>query len=190
MACAAPPDRSPRQPFASKVRGGRPPGGSSLEFEQAYDDSVSRVYAFFAYRLNSSQDAEDLTQQTFERALRAWDRFDPRRAPVGSWLLTIAHNLLVDHYRARAPRTSDVALDALEPSELPPTNGTRPSIGLEPELARALARLPQRDREVVALRYGGELTGPEIVELTGLTLANVQQILSRSLRRLRATLED
>lgn len=151
---------------------------------------MSRVYAFFAYRLNTSHDAEDLTQQTFERALRAWDRFDPRRAAVGAWLLTIAHNLLVDHYRARGPGAAHLALDALEPGDLPRTNGTRPSIGPEPELARALDELPQRDREVVALRYGGELSGPEIVELTGLTLANVQQILSRSLRRLRAALDD
>jgi RNA polymerase sigma-70 factor (ECF subfamily) len=148
------------------------------------------VYAFFAYRVNSRQDAEDLTQQAFERALRAWNRFDPRRAPLSTWLLTIARNLLIDHYRAGGSGTSEVALDALDPSELPAANGVRPAIGLEPELARALAGLPQRDREVVALRYGGELTGPEIVELTGLTLANVQQILSRSLRRLRAALEE
>lgn len=140
--------------------------------------------------MNSPEDAEDLTQQTFERALRAWERFDPGRGPLGTWLLTIARNLLIDHHRARGSGASTVALDSLEPSELPSTNGVRPSIGLEPELARALEGLPQRDREVVALRYGGELTGPEIVELTGLTLANVQQILSRSVRRLRAALED
>jgi RNA polymerase sigma-70 factor (ECF subfamily) len=60
---------------------------------------------------------------------------------------------------------------------------------VEPELAAALATLAQRDREIVALRYGADLTGPEIVELTGLTLANVQQIISRALRRLRAGLE-
>lgn len=131
-----------------------------------------------------------MTQQTFERALKAWGRFDPGRARVGTWLLTIARNLLTDHYRARGSAGSDVSLDAVEPSELPSTNGETPAIGIEPELARALAELPQRDREVVALRYGGELTGPQIVELTGLTLANVQQILSRSLRRLRATLEE
>jgi RNA polymerase sigma-70 factor, ECF subfamily len=143
-----------------------------------------------SYRVNTLEDAEDLTQQTFERALRAWDRFDSRRAPVSTWLLAIARNLLIDHYRAKGSGGSDVALDTLEPSELGTTNGARPAIGLEPELARALAGLSQRDREVVALRYGGELTGPEIVDLTGLTLANVQQILSRSLRRLRAALEE
>lgn len=64
-----------------------------------------------------------------------------------------------------------------------------PDLGLDPDLAAALARLPEREREIIALRYGGDLTGPEIAALTGLSLANVQQILSRSLRRLRADLE-
>jgi RNA polymerase sigma factor (sigma-70 family) len=57
------------------------------------------------------------------------------------------------------------------------------------ELAAALAQLSDRDREVIALRYGGDLKGPEVAELLGLTLANVQQILSRSLRKLHSTLE-
>jgi RNA polymerase sigma factor (sigma-70 family) len=57
------------------------------------------------------------------------------------------------------------------------------------ELAAALAQLGDRDREVIALRYGGDLKGPEVAELLGITLANVQQILSRSLRKLRSTLE-
>ncbi len=48
----------------------------------------------------------------------------------------------------------------------------------------------ERERELIALRFGGELTGPEIAELTGLSLANVQQILSRSLRKIRAKLEE
>jgi RNA polymerase sigma-70 factor (ECF subfamily) len=146
------------------------------------------VYGFFAYRVGSRDDAEDLTQQTFERALRAWDRFDPMRASVGTWLMAIARNLLIDHYRATAPDSAQVALDEVPLSALPVSNGLGP-IGLEPKLADALDTLAQRDREVVALRYGADLTGPEIVELTGLTLANVQQIISRSVRRLREALE-
>ena len=60
---------------------------------------------------------------------------------------------------------------------------------MTPELATALGALGLREREILALRFGADLTGPEIAELLGLTLANVQQILSRSLRRLRAALE-
>jgi RNA polymerase sigma-70 factor (ECF subfamily) len=160
-----------------------------VEFEQAYDDNLARVYGFFAYRVGSRDDAEDLTQQTFERALRAWERFDPRRAAVGTWLIAIARNLLIDHYRAGVADSANVALDEVPAGELPSANGAAPAIGLGPELAQALDGLAQRDREVLALRYGADLTGPEIVELTGLTLANVQQIISRSLRRLREALE-
>jgi RNA polymerase sigma factor (sigma-70 family) len=146
---------------------------------------VWHVYGFFGYRVNSRQEAEDLTQLTFERALRAWKRFDPSRATALTWLLAIARNLLIDHYRRSGP----VPVDPLE--DLPELVGSAedPGVGLAPELERALETLGDRDREIIALRYGGDLTGPEIAEITGLTLANVQQILSRSLRRLRAQLE-
>ena len=50
--------------------------------------------------MRTRADAEDLTQQTFERALKAWSRYDPRKASVGTWLIVIARNLLVDHFRA------------------------------------------------------------------------------------------
>ena len=162
--------------------------GPVLEFEQAYDDNLARVYGFFAYRVGGRDDAEDLTQQTFERALRAWDRFDPRRAAVTTWLLAIARNLLIDYYRATTLVAARVAFDDPAAGELASENGAKPSIGIEPELERALEGLAQRDREILALRYGADLTGPEIVELTGLTLANVQQITSRSLAKLRAAM--
>lgn len=165
------------------------PEGASLEFEQAYDDNLARVYRFFAYRLDSRDDAEDLTQQCFERALRAWDRFDPRRAPASTWLLAIARNLLIDHYRARGSDASEVSLEDVDPSALPSARDSPSGVGVEAELAAALSQLGDRDREIVALRFGADLSGAAIAELTGLTLANVQQILSRSLRRLRAALE-
>jgi RNA polymerase sigma-70 factor (ECF subfamily) len=157
-------------------------------FAKAYDAQIDNVYGFFAYRVRCRNDAEDLTQRTFERALKAWRRFDPERAPVGVWLLAIARNLLVDHYRADTS-SRHRPLDEVEEGELGSEVAT-PDLGIEPELAAALAALSPRDREIVALRFGGGLTGPEIAELADLTLANVQQILSRSLRRLRVELEE
>ena len=73
--------------------------GDRQAFGDVYDDLVWNVYGFFAYRVNSRADAEDLTQMTFERALRAWSRYDAERGTVGTWLLAIARNLLIDHYR-------------------------------------------------------------------------------------------
>jgi RNA polymerase sigma-70 factor (ECF subfamily) len=157
------------------------------DFAVVYEEEVWRVYGFFAYRVRSSGDAEELTQHTFERALRAWRRFDPERSAPRSWLLAIAHNLLVDHYRAdRSARQRP--LEEVREEELG-SELSEPDLGIEPDLAEALARLSPQAREIVALRFGGDLGGPEIAELTELSLANVQQILSRSLRRLREELE-
>jgi RNA polymerase sigma factor (sigma-70 family) len=161
---------------------------SSDAFAAVYDDEVWAVYGFFAYRLRSVADAEDLTQRTFERALRAWARFDPERAPARVWLLTIARNLLIDHYRADVwgrQQTIEEVPEGQLGSEL-----ADPDLGIDAELAEALAALVPRDREILALRFGGDLSGPEIAELTGQSLANVQQILSRSLRRLRTVLDS
>jgi RNA polymerase sigma-70 factor (ECF subfamily) len=143
------------------------------------------VYGFFGYRVSSRADAEDLTQLTFERAMRAWDRFDPNRGSARTWLMSIAHNLLIDHYRRDRTAQQEPVEDHPAHREL---RAEEPDIGLSPDLAAALEGLGDRDRELVALRFGADLTGPEIADLTGLSLANVQQILSRSLRKLRAEL--
>jgi RNA polymerase sigma-70 factor (ECF subfamily) len=155
-------------------------------FAEVYDQHVWDVYGFLAYRLGRRHDAEDLTQLTFERALRAWGRFDPARAQPATWLLAIARNVLIDHWRA----DRSAQHEELDP-ELPglPSHGMGPELGLEPELEHALAALSDRDRELLALRFGADLTGQQIAELSDMSLAAVQQSLSRSLRRLREALE-
>ncbi|MEZ5062902.1 MAG: sigma-70 family RNA polymerase sigma factor [Solirubrobacterales bacterium] len=163
---------------------------SAERFARLYDEHIWTVYGFFGYRLGSREDAEDLTQQTFERALRAWGRFDERRAGPATWLLSIARNLLIDHHRAdRSDRIEPIGEEGLRPEYEPAVEDRGQGVGLDPDLERALNGLNDREREILALRFGGDLTGPEIAGLTGLTVANVQQILSRCLRRLRAELD-
>lgn len=159
------------------------------DFADAYDEQVWNVFGFFAYRVANRGDAEELTQQTFERALRSWSRFDPDRAPLGVWLISIARNLLVDHYRRNGAAPRSQPLDSV-PEEQLGSETPEPDLGIDPALAEALATLSPRDREIVALRFGADLAGPEIATMTELSLANVQQILSRSLRKLRTELEQ
>src|SRR5436305_7982102 len=89
------------------------------DFARVYDEHVRRVYGFLAYRVEDRDTAEDLTQATFERALRAWSRFDPRRASEITWLLAIAHNLLIDYHR----RSRAVPVDVIDQRVLPATAG-------------------------------------------------------------------
>ena len=155
-------------------------------FADVYDEHVWAVYGFIAYRVYDRATAEDLTQMTFERALRAWARFDPRRASERTWLLAIARNLVVDHHR----RGARAQLEPLEERHEPHTTDADPLHHGSPELVAALAHLSERDREIIALRFGGDMSGSEIAAFVGLSLASVQQVLSRSLRRLRKLLDD
>jgi RNA polymerase sigma-70 factor, ECF subfamily len=160
-----------------------------LDFTEIYDEQLPRVYGFIAYRVANRADAEDLTQQTFERALRHWAEFDPRRASVATWLLAIARNLVIDHHRLAVQRTPGVPLDEVSQSELP-SGELDVTVGISPELSAALAELNDREREFIALRFGADCTGPQIAEIASMSLAAVQQTLSRALRKLRASLEQ
>jgi RNA polymerase sigma-70 factor (ECF subfamily) len=160
-----------------------------LDFTAVYEDHVWDVYAFLAYRLNSRSDAEDLTQLTFERAFRSWDKYDSSKASVRTWLLAIARNALIDHLR-RQPQRAEESLDEIQLADrLTRQEAPAADFGVAPELQRGLESLTDREREVVALRFGGDLRGSEVASMLGLTLANVQQISSRALRKLRDALE-
>lgn len=165
-------------------------GAPQEDLASLYEEHVWSVYGFFGYHRLARHDAEDLTQATFERAVRAWPRYDPARASVRTWLLAIAQNLLVDHHRReRSRRHSSTDEESFDEALLGSGPGPGERFELSPALAAALAALSDRERQVIALRFGGELSGPEIAELLGLSLANVQQIASRALRKLRARLE-
>ena len=154
-----------------------------------YDEEVFYIYGFFSYRVRSRETAEDLTQVTFERAVRSWRRFDPNKASVRTWLTAIARNALIDHHRRGRERT-EVSVDpGSEGLEAEPVED-RYSLGLAPDLEVALEALSERDRELIALRFGADLTGREIAELLDLSLANVQQILWRALQALRQRLDE
>lgn len=156
------------------------------DFARVYEEHVWRVYGFLAYRVRNRDLAEDLTQATFERALRAWSRYDSRRASESTWLLAIARNLLIDHHR----RDRSSLTEPIDERVGPATPGPESRYATSPELVEALSKLAERDCEVLALRFGGDLNGPEIAAILGLSLSNVQQILSRSLRKLRQMLVD
>lgn len=157
------------------------------DFEQLYADHAQALFGFLAYRTGDRTLAEDLLGEAFERALRSRHRYDPGKASAKTWLYSIALNCLRDQRRR-----AQVEARALERTGAPATDtAADPGLGRvedRDELARAMAGLSDEEREIVALRYGGDLTAPEMVKLLGEKLTTIEGRLYRALRKLRAEL--
>ncbi len=161
---------------------------SADEFEAIYQADLPRVYGFFCYRFGEGPLAEDLTAVTFEKAWSGRQRFR-QQASFSTWLFAIARHVAQDYSR-RHRHHAEVPLEEAE---------RRPgSVILEEQveqradfaqLSLLLARLADRERELVALKYGGGLTNRAIARLTGLTESNVGVILHRTIQTLRSAWE-
>jgi RNA polymerase sigma-70 factor, ECF subfamily len=139
---------------------------------------IRRVYAYVAYRVGDGPDAEDLTSETFERALRYRKSYDPRKGEPVAWLLGIAKRCI----DGRGPRTEFASEDVDEAiaSDLEEDTVRRLTV------AGAVRTLDERDRELIALRYGADLTARQIAELLGARTNAIEVALHRALGRLRA----
>jgi RNA polymerase sigma-70 factor (ECF subfamily) len=143
---------------------------------------IRRVYAYVAYRIGDGPDAEDVTSETLERALRYRKSFDPRRGNPTSWLIGIARRCIADAALSRVPTVADVPEQAA-PGQLESDALARV------DLARALEALDDRERELIALRYGADLTAKQIGELLDLKTNAVEVALHRTLRTLRTRID-
>jgi RNA polymerase sigma-70 factor, ECF subfamily len=141
---------------------------------------IRRVYAYAAYRLGDGPDAEDVTSETFERALRYKKSYDPRKGEPVAWLLGIAKRCIDGSYSTTEFASEDI--DAPDPSDLEEDTIRRLNV------SRAVETLDERDRELIALRYGADLTARQIAELLDARTNAIEVALHRALGRLRTVL--
>ena len=147
---------------------------------------IRRVYAYVAHRVGDGADAEDVTSQTFERAVRYRDSYDRRRGEPVVWLLGIARRCIDDSWRERSAGPARVALDL---SEIRADGAFEELSVRRLDLRAALAVLDDREQELVALRYGADLTSRQIGQILDLRTNTVEVALHRALAHLRAELE-
>jgi RNA polymerase sigma factor (sigma-70 family) len=143
---------------------------------------IRRVYAYVAYRVGDGADAEDITSATIERALRYRDGFDPRRGEASAWLIGIARRCISEHFGEQPVPVENVP-DEAAPGELAADSATRL------DLQHAVSLLGQRDRELIALRYGADLTARQIGEVLNVKTNAVEVALHRALQALRDVLD-
>ena len=155
------------------------------DWDALYREQLPRIYNFFRYRVGEVAVAEDLTSLTFEKAWQARDRYDRDRSAFGTWLLAVARNVAVDHYRASKVRRT-VPLEAVEGMSGGPTPEEITVRRSDAErLAELLSGLPEDERELLALKYGAGLKNREIAKVTGLSESNVGTRAHRIVMRLR-----
>jgi len=143
---------------------------------------IERVYSYVAYRVGDGVHAEDITSDVFERALRYRTRYDARRGSPISWLIGIARRAIADYMSSEHAHSSDIP-------ELSVATVFEDQVALRLELREAVEKLPERDRELVALRYGADLTATQIARILGLRTNTVEVSLHRALATLRRSLE-
>lgn len=155
----------------------------TLDWEAVYREELPRVYNFFRYRFGDDPLAEDLTSATFEKAWIGRNRYRCDRGAFSTWLFSIARNLAIDAYRRQRQIVSLGEVESID--------GNSPEIEDQVQkrqdfikLERLMTQLPERERELVALKYGAELTNREIARLTGLSETNVGSILHRVVNKL------
>jgi RNA polymerase sigma factor (sigma-70 family) len=142
---------------------------------------IRRVYSYAAYRIGPGAEAEDVTSATIERALRHRESYDARKGTPEAWILGIARRCLSEQISNRLPIQSELP-EAVASQDLAAEAVARI------DLQRAIARLSDRDQELLALRYGADLSARQIGELLELPTNAVEVALHRAIERLRPTL--
>jgi len=147
------------------------------------EELIRRVYSFVAYRLGEGHDAEDVTSETFARAVRYRDSYQRGKGEPIAWLIGIARHAIADHVRqaVEIPIPEAVGESPVEPEE---------TWVQALDLRRAVSALEPRDRELIGLRYGADLSARQIADLLEMRTNTVEVALHRALDRLRGLVTD
>jgi RNA polymerase sigma-70 factor (ECF subfamily) len=159
--------------------------GDKEAFGQLYDHYQPSVYRFLYYRVGSLTLAEDLTAETFFRALRSMHSFRWQGKDFGAWLMTIARNLTADHFKAGRTRLEQTTEDmqTLDSTSESPEIEVLSSLTNE-ALLKALGELPTEQRECLIMRFLQGLSIAETAEILGRSSGAVKQLQLRGVRNL------
>lgn len=164
--------------------------GDREAIEQIYLRYFDRIYAYLRIMLTRPHDAEDATQEVFAKMLAALPRYEPRGSPLRAWLFRIAQRTALDRLRrsGRLVATDPAELEADPSRQAPGADVTALEWLSDRQVLKLVERLPRRQREVIVLRYLGDLTSTEIAALVGATPAAVRQLQHRAIATLRGRL--
>jgi RNA polymerase sigma factor (sigma-70 family) len=150
------------------------------------------LYNYVVYRVADQTAADEIVATVCERGLKRLHQYDPRRGSLTAWMFGIARNALNDHFRIRVRQGTEISLEALPAIQGRGDTPEEQIIQVErfEQVVLLLDHLTETEREIVGLRYGGELKYQEIAELMGLNIDHVGVLLHRALGKLRDVLNE
>ena len=152
-----------------------------------FESHFERIMRYVAARVGNIADAEDIAGEVFLKATASIDKYTERGAPIEAWLFKIAHNLVIDHQR-RKSKIEFVSIDGMQPEDGEDVEGIA-EMNIEYErVVKALGQLTDEQRQVIELRFLGELSSEEAASVMGKkgggTIRQVQSMALAKLRRI------
>lgn len=176
----------------SKILGTLRRQSQVIDWDAIYTTQLPRIYNFFLYKVGDPALAQDLTAETFERAWNVRYRYRSVRASPVTWLFGFAQNVLKEHFRQRRKDEQWV---------VPIADDQEQSAGVDIEqsfqqkedkkrLQKLLKELPEREHDLITLKYGAGMNNREIAQIMGLSESNVGTVLYRVVKQLRQQWDD
>lgn len=164
--------------------------GEKLEFSEVYHEYYLKIFRYVRGKITNHHEAEDLTQEIFAAAYRNFEKFDPNKASVGTWIYVIMNNRLKNYYRDK--KEQDSLDDEEQFLELASEEVLEESVLLEEEkklLLAALAELSERERQIIVSTYFDKKTSAQTARMLGMTAGNVRVVQNRALTKIRRYFE-
>ena len=156
-------------------------------FTQLYEEHFDKIYRYVALRIGDRTEAEDMTQQVFLNALKSISSFKWKGVPFAAWLFRIAHNQVVDYLRKKSKQAAAPLDESLVSSDSNPQLMAEHSLDVE-QLLLATRRLTEAQRQVISLRFAGELSINQVANIMGKSQGAVKALQHSAIVALRKIL--
>jgi RNA polymerase sigma-70 factor (ECF subfamily) len=160
--------------------------GDRESFARLYEANVDKVYRYLMARMGQSADAEDITAEVFIKAMEKLSSYKPKGVPFVAWLIRIAHNLAVNHFKKSARRKENPLLDEHVDSDDPAETAMRSDTSRQ--VSRSLEELTELQRRVIHFRFGAGLSIQETARAIRRSEGAVKNLQHKALRALRQVL--
>jgi RNA polymerase sigma-70 factor (ECF subfamily) len=161
--------------------------GAKLSY--LFEEHFDQIMRYVSARISNFADAEDLAGEVFVKATESIDKYKERGVPIQAWLFRIAHNLVID-YRRRKSRIEFVSIEGMQAADHQDVAKIAEDLVEYERVIKVLDQLTDDQRQVIELRFLGELSSEEAAKVLGKRSGTIRQVQSVALQKIRQILKE